>query len=545
MARVVDRREIAAKGLVADPYALGSVPASLDGQIVPVTDQPGVHLMVREGGVLKPAVEIAGIKTSTKEMMTWIVDYATGVSPPDGTVITTQAEFNALGAPLKFVQDIERVRPFFIEHGLRVKVLAGDQWAMPGGYLTYSGGDRHAIFYAAPITQGRQRPANRDTQLVWVAEGAAVSNGILIYGELADVYTGIAGTWSQNADLEYTFTRSAGSWTPDELKGLFAEMQSGPKAGSRIPIVWNDATSFTLPGIIGSGVGTVDIIQMATRLRGRTFAGDRTSYGILLQGIQASVGYPVGPLWQFRFLDIDEDGDALSISFLQSRATIAWCRMRGTLSWPSYLQITNSRIDIPYLAIDGLQQYVSSPGVLYLSGCAIVGGASTGKMLYLRGGGIGGFGAITETTFKAGPSFTGWLWQFIYGGQDFETDSGHVLLLGNTVCNGVNILPHGGPCIIREDQWINVRNCAQAVSIERGRVQSKAFNAAGFSGNGYNLLVTDADADIPTGLVTAGGTPTYALYLDGVTYTPAQIAALALTVGDSIEGQRGSLVRLK
>jgi len=535
-------------GLVVKPATLAGAELLPDGQVVPTTDQVGVNLMVRKGGSLVPTITPYGARSETKEWMTWTVDYATGTSPPDGTIITTQAEFDALGAPLKFLQDVERVRPQWVNHAVRVHVLAGDQWAMPSQYRKFvSGvGDMHANFIATPFMSSRNITQDGDKRATWIADGAPTNTAFLIYGDIQKEETGIAGTWSQAADSQYTFTRTAGTWTAGALEGKFVLLATGPLAGSRMPVTSNDTTSFTVPGSVGTGAATVDTEIMATRLRGKTVTGAR-GYAILLWPGPRFNQLP-SIQYRFQWLDIDEGDDSQGLCLLSQGCAFYYCRFRSSTVIANNLIFYNGcRFDIPVFSAGGGLYINASQGAVYLTRSVVAGGATAAgaSLFYHRGGDPSGLTELSNTTFKPGPSFIGMIWDWVFGYQDYETTGLGVLLLGNGACDGIRILAHGAPVSLREDNWIKIRDCLTAVSIVRSRLQSSAFDASKFSGNVTNLSISDSDVDINTAVVTAGGTPTTALSLDGTAYTPAQITALGLAAGDSITGVRGSLLRLK
>ena len=63
---VRDYRSHHVAGLVITPRAVASLPPGPDGQMVPVTDRPGVPLMVRSGGALVSAGVLTGGEASVQ-----------------------------------------------------------------------------------------------------------------------------------------------------------------------------------------------------------------------------------------------------------------------------------------------------------------------------------------------------------------------------------------------------------------------------------------------------------------------------------------------
>lgn len=227
---------------------------------------------------------------ATQESMIWTLDGVLGVSPPEGTIITSQAEFDALGAPLKYAQDVERIRPTFVNHHIRVNVAAGTvpenpdvgPYGSPYGTLLQGAGRWHCDKVPwLPVLGG---------------DFYTMYPGISFKGTQTEIDASVAGTFSRDARTRrHTFARTAGTWTAGALVGATCEILSGPLAGTIQPIVSNDTTSFLTAGDADPGAATVRIYTRASTLLGGLYYGFNMSYN---QGPSDAT---------LMFLDIDFD----------------------------------------------------------------------------------------------------------------------------------------------------------------------------------------------------------------------------------------------
>jgi hypothetical protein len=164
---------------------------------------------------------------------TMSVDAATGTSPPAGTIIHNQAEYDALGAPLKYVQDAIDILPIGIAHAVLVNLAAGAHLAKAdnSGFPGWSLGLMLKPFKY--VDNGKF-----DVSSAWYLAGIQIRGAAFTV-----VHAAVAGT-----STLYGFTRDSGTWTAHALKGKFASVTDGSGAGQIFVIIDNTTTALTLQG---------------------------------------------------------------------------------------------------------------------------------------------------------------------------------------------------------------------------------------------------------------------------------------------------------
>jgi len=233
-------------GARVKPSTLVGAPVLADGQIQPVTDQPGINLYVRKSGVLVPAVETVAPKTITTEPISMVVDPVSGVSPPAGTIVTKQSEYDALGAPLRYAQDALRILPPVLGDYVKVRLVAGEHWGMAGSIRTL-----WVIGRPACVASGTTFIA------VDPVLGGVIRGSIYFYGDTS-VYTAVqSGTYS----APRTIACPTGTWSVNELQGKWVWFLTGSGAGQKLPIRNNTATSIEVATPLIAGSGTFEIRQ--------------------------------------------------------------------------------------------------------------------------------------------------------------------------------------------------------------------------------------------------------------------------------------------
>lgn len=249
------------------PKTLATVPVLPDGQIAAVTDQPGVNLMVRKGGVLVPAVDARAISSLSDINMA--VDYATGTSPPYGTMVRNQAEYDALGITLKYPQDALDILPPILNHRAVVALAAGNHYAKDAS----SGRGDGAVIdtFHMPITYG---PSDHYPALILSPTPAGITHGVRFVGSTTTIEAGIAGTWTTGIPGSNLFTRSSGTWVPDELKGKRLSITSGAGAGSIRVIISNTTnTLMVASNVTAGGAAVISTFSLASILVPRLSPG--------------------------------------------------------------------------------------------------------------------------------------------------------------------------------------------------------------------------------------------------------------------------------
>jgi len=223
-------------GSAITPKTRATVPVLPDGQLAPVTDQPGVNLMVRKGGSLVPPMTQEYNRT---DGYIYMRVSPTGTSPADGTVVHNQDEYDALGANLRYINDVFRILPDILMAPIVVTLADGVHTEdttrpPPSGFsqLTIRVPQR-LRFGLGPFWYG-----DDFTNLRYTA-------AINIEGEnRTTIEASQAGTLGGTGN--FVLTRSSGSWTPNEHRGRLVLFDSGVNAGSIAPIISNTATELIL-----------------------------------------------------------------------------------------------------------------------------------------------------------------------------------------------------------------------------------------------------------------------------------------------------------
>ena len=460
----------------------------------------------------------APVSTATQEDMTWTLDPVTGVSPPIGTIIETQAQFDALGAPLLYGNDVERIRPYWCNHNIIVLCAAGTIAAHGG--LDFGPG------YGDFILSQRGPAVNRDGVYDFTRSGGPASwwgaypSTIVFAGTTVDIDASVAGTFSRDARTrQHTFTRTAGTWTAGALVGKWCEILTGPLAGTFNPIRSNDAGSFMIPGDADPGAVTVRIYELATHVEGGLYLG---------MGTSAPAGVsPFG--WVFRNLDFQRPGAGAGYQSANSQATFfdscyirGFCRLdAGTLMLTACIYESNLS--------DGGSLDSFGPSYVTIYNCWLHGGGG-GELLYLRSSVRGTLG---QNCLEAGPGYAGYM---LYFGEDclMESMTGLTYLKGNGTCYGILMW---GQSHFADRGWIVVDNCISAVNVFNQTVGTLNM-LAGCEGNQYLFGVAGYERQIisvPIGLALSATAYTVAMTSAGGDITRAMLTAEGVAAGDRWE----------
>ena len=205
----------------------------------------------RDLGVVDAAIGGGGGggATATTSWIQMAVDPTLGTSPPAGTVIRNQAEYDALGHDLLFAQDALDLLPPMLRHGVVVTLRAGTHAGKPGR----TGTTGYDPWLFVPNFQV-------DTVEAYWEAGDGRPLGLYFEGEGAtNIGAPVAGVWSG-----FDFTRDAGTWTTDAEAGRMFLVTEGFLAGSVFPIYGNSTTKidmyFSLPS---SETMTIQVFEPA------------------------------------------------------------------------------------------------------------------------------------------------------------------------------------------------------------------------------------------------------------------------------------------
>lgn len=224
--------------------AKASIPVGSNGQIAPVNDGKYTNLLVRKNGVLAPATPFA-----TTEPIAMTVDPTSGTSPDATVQVTSQAEYDALGSDLLYLQDIFDILPHAVGGQVTADLKAGT-YVKKAGQSGIPGFDMILMCSKGRTIHGEAPPyASNDGSRYIYLEGS----------ETTVLEAAQGGTSSGD-----TIVRSSGTWTAHEHRGSFAYIVSGPGAGQRIPISDNDATTlYLIAAPSATGSITFEIVEPA------------------------------------------------------------------------------------------------------------------------------------------------------------------------------------------------------------------------------------------------------------------------------------------
>jgi hypothetical protein len=416
------------------------------------------------GGGSTPIEILNSIRTL--EPMIFDVDYVTGQSPPADTVVRTQAEYAALGFPLRFAQEVEEILPQNVDFSIIARVAAGEQYAKPDAAGSYS-----AFMFRNPLwTSNRSQKYNNGLD--------RPTPGIRFVGAITVLDAALAGVTSQVGD--YTvFTRDAGTWAPDALRGKFVEIESGIGTGTKCLIRSNTDTVLTLAmRIVSVGACVVDTYESATTFVSSENGVDPTMYGFIGFGDGSNAQDPI----EFENINFGKVSLPFSYSNLSGTAfSFKECTYRGNLiaaidkSYHSYVLVRNSHVVLEngnWLIHNSLFDFY---GVLFT-------GNSNNFMLRLR---EQSHGAMSYTFFEPSLGFTGSCLDFI-GSNGIRFDAG-CEIIGDTTCIGLQLDGAGETARLENNNYLSIFNCSVGLRISNGLLHLKSFGLSTGNNLGYSL----------------------------------------------------------
>ncbi len=450
------------------------------------------------------------------------VDYATGTSPPAGTVVHDQAEYDALGYDLKYPQDALDILPPITHRMVQVNLAAGLQHGKPGN----AGYDPYTTFLN--LVGGAGSP--------WEPMGFDLAyldpdfnffycyyNFILFQGEDdTEIEAAQAGTSATK-----TITRTSGTWTVDEHQGKFVLVTSGPGAGLKLPIVKNSTTVLTVSGeITPTGSINFEIVVPATQWTYDDGTGS-DFYSIPFACQNKGVA--------FVNIDFGEPSKRFSIDINAGYFWFESCRIWGTSLGSGLHTFAGPAIGAVDLWIKGLivdagQNYFQL-GLVKLAQESLFIGSSTGTIpvidvvdkarVWLRGCDVlTKNAALTSALIRSATP------------DGVYTDYINSYIHGHSLCTGIQARSYGTESAIGGSKLI-INDCAVAVDIQAD------CRIAGYSGSGNTTgwkLTQGAKVRVTNPQNVAAVTND--MLVDGATESYATLGG----VGDSIEGVNGSSI---
>jgi len=480
-----------------EPTTLAAALAGDNGQLAVVTDQAGRHLYVREGGSLVPAIE-ERLRAVTQSDIYMRVDGSGGTTPPAGTRVVNQDEYDALGYDLLSIQDALDIIPPGVAHLVYISVAAG---RYPGN-APYFG-------YTASF----------------VVPGFIDFGGYLyIQGESkTTIEVAQAGTVTDSKHIQ----RSAGTWTVDEHKGKLAEIKTGVGAGKVCPIAGNTADTLFVAQNLTTGACTFEINEPAAILEPGNAIGFSVSTTLFFYLDNLTFGDTTDP-YQTILLYGSANLQGCSGYF----AAYGWIYVYGTglnsTMWYCSFEFTRGQINVldtgSYLTIGATYIYgdptetgTDIPGLL------VIGEDSRVRTHY----------PIFEVTDGSATD------PIIYSlGSYVNMRHNDTYIIGNGLCTGI-YAEHGVTVFAQQaTAELYIENCGTAVEAAKGaEIQLELLGTPSTSNvNGFVISGGARVTAVDPQNVTASGNE-----LDLDSDTTATYSDLS--VGDTITGPGGSSIR--
>jgi hypothetical protein len=462
---------------------------------------------VNLGAALRDMITNIKSFTATKEDMNWVVDYVNGVSPPDGTVITTQAEYDALGYPLKYVQDYARIVPDAIAHRIIVDCVAGNHYSRPGTEPLYGG-----VFLSVAHRLLAARAGNVDSTKALRAAGV-MFRGVRLY-----VHEDVAVTIASGA-TGTTVTRSAGTWDAD-LANKTVVVTSGTGLGQRAKIVSRTDTVLTCAGKLTAGSVTVSVYDCATKWI------PSADGGTTFQTYALNVGTTPFSDTGITFEDLQIGSTSHPCYFATiGKIIFNGCNLHGSLSntaKASELYFNYSYLEVPVALWNGMVLGCHSS----LKSSIVYGNAGDGHLVWFYPGtvhNIEGCYFIPETSY-AGVVLDSYYAELV----DF---GGHPSFInGNTLCTGVKVQKNS---TLVDTDILYLVDCA----IGHHQVGC-SLNISGYKGSGNALIFKlEGGAQLYYNYSTTVVTGTLWSNIDGTDYAASNFAAR----GDTVTGAYGAM----
>lgn len=440
------------------------------------------------------------------EAISMEVDYVNGVSPAAGTIITSQADYDALGAPLKYPQDVFDILASFIDYPVIVDCVAGDHYAK-SGTLVYP-----CFMYRPPYRSSAQNVRMDVTQ---PSEFRAPK--IYFRGTTAVYEAAISGVTSYRnpAESSYArdaiFTRDSGTWTVGELRGKFVTIVSGAFAGNNFPVVDNTETTIHLAGYVGSiGACNIDIFECATRFIPK-LGPTGASVSLGLMGWWSST--EDAQHGKFKWIQFGTEADKFNFSLTSKATDFLECvihhstayMLEPLLGTRGYVKFERSQV---VLNSQGLQARASRLDVF---SSVISGNPASAYIVQLREHTVlyGVYAYIIALSSYAGSCL-------VLLTDSFPTLQGRFEIIGNSECTGIHFSGAGTSVTVEDSGYASVSRCnialkfgrtfanlAQfATSIEANNIGWQLLNGAVVkSGNPSTILTAVSDIDLNGNIV--------------------------------------------
>jgi len=472
--------------------------------------------------------ESLGFFNATRERLFFTVDPVNGISPPSGITVHTQAEYVALGAPLKYAQDALDILPQYVDYYTQINLLAGTHLAKPGG-------------------AGFSFLGNR-----WLTVSKSCSSRARDQAPLpGQFFTAFTSLWFKGADhnvlqmgvsgsrlSDYVINAPGQAWIVNEHRGRFVQVTDGANAGSKYLIVGNTASTLDITGFIyTAGAMTFNITAPSSIV----LNSENGTTPLAYEMVSTSVASGLHGLFTV-FADIQFGTVALGSSWFQL--------MNTSFVFPQYCRLVNAdtAFNVNYGSPNegGASVYMDSCDIELTSGYLDSSGfnvcraqwlmfnnlirGSTSRLMRLDSG-VAFYGI--DNWFL--PSGTAEAVAFQGGQHLIQISDNGFRVRGSGTSTGIRV--YSGDAQIRSFSAV-VDNCSPAVDIAGGESFTIASGSITGTGNAVAWRVRNgSQVNVPLSSALAG---TVEVEVDGVAKTYSGDFS---TVGSVVNGALGSRVR--
>lgn len=412
-----------------------------------------------------------------------------GTSPPAGTKITSQSEYNALGYDLESLQDCYRILPLVVDHEITMDAIAGRH---PANGDTYFGLSSQVIF--PPLLSG--------------PEGV-----IAVQGEATTVHD---PSQAGNVPDHNHIQRSSGTWTVNEHRDRLALITSGIGAGKVCPIVSNTADTLRVSQNLATGGCTFEIYTPSAILEpGYWGIWTAENNNIFTTFKNLVLGDTTTP---FTYINPTGSFSTLECTGRFNNDVLAAALSIGIAFWRNAFVFTSGA---SFKAESTFRRYI-------IGGCYI---RTDGTSPIIIGEGGCNYD-IYYSTFEA----TGALSDSILrlGGAALALFQNYSYLIGNGSCVGLKLL-RGGSAYFVQGTGFGISNCSSAIDVDRVRVELPPFDSATSTGNTNGYVLSNGAQVVVDGLADIAATN--GIIIDGTTVNYSDAP-----VGDYLVGSAGSSI---
>jgi hypothetical protein len=479
------------------------------------------------GEVGMPALINDRIQGKVQEQIIMAVDYSTGISPATNMKVFTQADYDALGYPVKYWQDAIDLIPSDANYKVTINVANGLHYARPGT----TGGN--PALKAALILPQFKHSESQDM----------MNASINFVAAMADVETGIAVTVSAEG-----VTRTSGAWSEDELLDQFIIITSGASSGADAIPVWKNSTSmaYLAKKFTALGAAVVSVVKPGATFMPQWDDGTALNVGIYSRFIGLA-SIPI-KFEGIAFGNADKPWNYWNALTGQS-IWYTQCVAYGTQfigTFESYSSASYSRIWMSSVVLHSIEGYsarsvFSMDGVSSVggSGVVVLGSTSASALIMLGDYYSGSVLRISNLVVRPSASFSKVLVGLYCGALFYPASSSSPCKIqGNGICTGIKIGHYRGEqSYVSNLASMRIQDCAIAFDISGNTESLEALlpdstgNTVGWKieGGGRVVIKTPSQIAATTEMQIDGDSITYAALPAGTTFEGALGSSVIIT----------------